>query len=193
MKSIKLYEKQLIYMDIKDIVKMITKMTKLSSDQEEEIMKLLDQLDEDIDSVEDIDDLTLDNFDFDEIDLDKFDLDKLDSHPFDPTSGGPRGDDFKYEGGKMPDERQEVDINIEDDAEDEPYQGKHWVQVDGVYETFVDIPDDTTEITINENQEEIYVEDPIDRNIPTQQLPDDDLSVELAELTDGGRLLIKLS
>lgn len=181
-------------MDIKNLIKMITRMTNLSNEQEEELMKIIDQLDEDVDSIEDIDDITLDNIDFDEIDLDKFNLDKLDSHPFDPTSGGPRGDDFKYDGGEMPQERRDVDVHIDDnDIDEKPYQGKHWLEVDGIYETFVDVPSDIQNITINENSDNIHVEDPVNAKIPTHQLPDDELSVKSAKLTDGGRLLIQLS
>lgn len=181
-------------MGIKDLVKLFAQMSNLSSKQQDELMNIFEQLDEDIDSIEDIDDITLDNIDFDEIDFDEFDLDKLGGrgppgfgNDFDTRTA----DDFKYNGGEKPDEKKDVEISVSDDEiEQSPYQGDIWVEVDGEYQTFVDIPDDTDEIEIDLKDGYIKISDPIDKEIPTHQLPDKITSVG-AELTKGDRLLIK--
>lgn len=183
-------------MGIKDLVKLFAQMSNLSNKQQEELIKILDQVDEDIDSIEDINDLTLDDIDFDEIDFDQFDLDKLGGRGF-PDFGNDfdtrTADDFRYNGGEKSDKKSDVEINISDDEVDEgPYQGDIWVEVDGCYQTFVEIPDNIKEVKIDVKNQYIKISDPIDKKIPTSQLPDKVTSVE-AELTKGNRLLIKTS
>jgi hypothetical protein len=181
-------------MGIKDLVKLFAQMSNLSNKQQEELIKILEQVDEDIDSIEDINDLTLDDIDFDEIDFDQFDLDKLGSrgspgfgNDFDTRSA----DDFRYNGGEKSDKRSDIDINVSDDEIDEsPYQGDIWVEVDGSYQTFVSIPEDTDEVKIDVKNDYISISSPIDKRIPISQLPSKVTSVE-AELTKGNRLLIK--
>ena len=184
-------------MDIKQIVKMIAQMSNLSTKQQNELLKIIDQIDEDVDSLEDIDNLTLDNFDLDEIDFDQFDLDKLGSR-------GPPGfgndfddrtpEDFKYDGGEKPKEKvdDEINIDISNDENLTPYQDDTWIEVDGKFETFIDIPDDTDEINIEIKSSHIKILDPVDKKVPTDKLPIEVTSLE-AEVTESGRLLLRSS
>lgn len=184
-------------MDIKQIVKMITQMSNLSTKQQNELLKIIDQIDEDVDSLEDVDNLTLDNIDFDEIDFDQFDLDKLGSrgspgfgNDFDDRTP----DDFKYDGGEKPREKvnDEVNIDINNQNNTTPYQGDIWIEVDGKFETFIDIPDDVDEINIEIKSGYIKISEPVNKEVPTDQLPIEVTSLE-AEVTESGRLLLRSS
>lgn len=184
-------------MDIKQIVKMIAQMSNLSTKQQRELLKIIDQFDEDVDSLEDIDNLNLDNIDFDEIDFDQFDLDKLGSR-------GPPGfgndfddrtpDDFKYDGGEKPREKvnDEVNIDINDQNDNKMYQDNVWIEVDGKFETFVDLPDNVNELNIDIKSGYIKISEPVDKEVPTEQLPIEVTSLE-AEVTESGRLLLRSS
>lgn len=175
-------------MDITELVKMIAKMSGMSQKEQEQLEEFIEQLD-DIDELDGLGD------------LEDFDLSDLDSFDFDIDSGmgrrpGKRSvDDYRQDPPEKPDERvqDEIEVDLSDDESDGPYHGHTWVEVEDRYEAFVDIPEEAenADVDISLREDSVYVSDPIDEKLNTDQLPVDVTSLE-ANLTDGGRLVIQV-
>jgi hypothetical protein len=178
-------------MDISDLVKIIAQMSGMNDKEREKLEDFIEQFD-DIDELDSLADLE----DFDFSDLEGFDFDAFDLDGMGRRPGKRSAEDFRQDPPEKPDERvqDEVDITISEDSEDdEPYHGHTWVEVEEQFESFVDIPEDArnSNIDITLRESSVYVSNPIDEELNTEQLPTDVENVD-AEVTDGGRLLVQV-
>jgi hypothetical protein len=183
-------------MDISDVARVIAKMTGMNKSSREEFVEFCEELEdrgviEDLSDLDELDLSDLDNFDFDDFDFIE-DLDFDMRGGFDPgmgSRGGKRSAE-DYRRTKDSDEDQ-VDIHVPDnDDATGPYQDETWIQVEDGYETFVDIPDNVSDVNITITMEDghVVVSEPVGEELEVSHLPDKVTEIE-AEKTRN-RLLI---
>lgn len=175
-------------MDITDLVKIIAQMSGMNDKEREQLEELVEQF-EDLDEIEDISDLQ--ELDFEQFDLEEFDLDGFN---FDFDGGlGPRPGNLGVDDFRRDSEEEEVDVEVPNErTSSEPYHGQKWMEVEGKYETFVEIPEDVenTEISITFEDSKVSVSEPVGESLSTDQLPERVTEIDVEQR--GRRLFIRV-
>lgn len=175
-------------MDIKQLVKLVAQMSGMNRGNREKLLELIDEIDE-LEEIEDLNDL--ENVDFGDLEIEDFDIDTFSVDNFERSRPGKRSvDDYRHNAEKQ---EKDIDLNVSNsEVEKDAYHGETWIQVDDKYETVVKIPDEEdVEIDIELRDTSVYVSNPVDTELSTDQLPRPVSNVE-AEVTEGNRLMLRV-
>lgn len=143
-----------------------------------------------INNIEDLLEVDWENLDFESIDFDDFEkkTDGFDGRPsfgfFDIYSdkdgiSDPRVDDIDIDNYKIdpkkPEERVDINLNMDDIEKEFDYQGDKWVQFGDKYKTFVNIPKEVEDCDVNIilKNKTVEISDPIDKTVNTDEIPKD--------------------